>query len=73
MRKNLLIIYHVNDYYDAGGGNYFERFETEKEMDARADRLLNDERTSIEFSGEIKREYEYKPKEKVVSYERIEV
>ena len=59
--KEFLLIWHVDEYPEMGGGTYFDRYETSDLMLEKANLIIQQGDTEIVFCGRIDEEYELEP------------
>jgi hypothetical protein len=66
-----LLVYHIADYAENGGGAIAEDFQNENEMHNRVNELaeLHKEIFSVKYAGWLQTEFEYHPVTQVIKYE----
>jgi hypothetical protein len=70
-KGSYILIYHIHDYPDNGGGINWEEFENEQSMTEKVNELCEEYNDIFEIikAGYLFQECKYIPKEKVISYQ----
>lgn len=75
-KNKFILVYDQHGYPEAGGGQYYETFETIEELDSFASNILingeNGNTCEILFAGEVAKMFTYTPIESVIKYKRNE-
>lgn len=67
--KSYVLIWNIKDYPDCGGGTECDFFDNLKQVIEKVNELAQDDRVTISFCGEIRKEIKFKAVERVTTWE----